>query len=414
VSGTSYISVLIAESDDRLLARLERWLAAQPTTEIVGSASDGDAAVGLARRTRPDVVLMDMSITGKPGVDATEMITTLLPATDVIIISQDGSADCLRRAMIAGARQFVVSDSSRAELLRAIRDVHQSATARRESQRRSADVLPHAVPRELAEDAAREGRIFAVFSPKGGVGKTTLAVNLAIALRCDQGLDVALVDGSLPFGDVSTYLGMVPSRSLSNLAVEPQQIDHALLDYALSTHPRSGVRVLFAPPRPEMAEKVTSGQLRRALALLKETFHYTIVDTWPSLDERVLAVLEMADKIVLCVTPDVIAIRHTKVFLEVNELARIAPQKFVPILIRSTGAREDHQRDVEAALGRPVAAQISHDAKLASRCLQEGTPLVLNCPGSGIAEELRKLAASLAGGPDVQPLEGQAKQRRAG
>src|SRR5262249_37181591 len=99
--------------------------------EVVGAVSDGDGAVSLARKHKPDVVLMDMHMPGRGGIEATELITTLLPSTGVIMISQDGAPDSLRKAMIAGARQFVLKSTTRQELVRTIREVHQTTVARR-------------------------------------------------------------------------------------------------------------------------------------------------------------------------------------------------------------------------------------------------------------------------------------------
>jgi pilus assembly protein CpaE len=394
VNGPARITVVIAEGDQEFLGQLERWLSTEPTIEVVGSVADGDAAVSLSRRTKPDVVLMDMNMPGRTGIDATEMITTLLPSTGVIMMSEDGAPDSLRKAMIAGARQFVLRDTTKQELTRTIREVHQSTVARR--------VLGGPPAAESSRGAVssdpgkqRNGEIVAVFSPKGGVGTTTIAVNVAMALRKEHGLQVTLVDGSLPFGDVAVFLDMAPNRSIMDLVVNPEQIDDEYVRGALSTHQSSGMKVLLAPPRPEMAEMVTADQIRKTLSLLKESYDFTVVDTWSCLDERVLTVLEVADKILLCFTLDLPAIKSAKVFLEVSELLRFPPEKIIPVLLKSTGTQGIEVRDVEGTLGRPVGAQISNDGRLTSRCINEGTPVVLGQPGTIVAGELRKLASDL-------------------
>lgn len=417
MNGPSKIAVIIAESDEQFLDQLMRWLSAEPTIDIVEVVSDGDAAVNLARKYRPDVVLMDMHLPGRGGIEATELITTLLPNTGVIMMSQDGEQDSLRKAMIAGARQLVLKSTTRQELLRTLREVHQTAIARRvltgpmNGEHNNHASASYAV---APESPRREGQIVALFSPKGGVGATTVAVNTALALRKEHGLKVTLVDGSLPFGDIGVFLDLPPNRSIIDLVVNPEQIDREFVEGALSTHNRSGTKVLLAPPRPEMAEMVTADQMRRTLTVLRENYDFTVVDTWSCLDERVLTILEMADKILLCFTLDLPAIKSTKVFLEVSELLRFPPEKIIPVLIKSTGTQGLEIRDVEGTIGRPVGAQISGDARLTSRCINEGDPLVLGHTQSSVAQDFRKLAADLSGATAMPAMEAAAKQRKAG
>lgn len=415
MNGPSKITVIIAASDPAFLEQLVAWLSSEATMEVVDSTSDGNQAVGLVRKHRPDVVLMDMHLPGRSGIEATELITTLLPSTGVIMITDDGAADSLRQAMIAGARQFVLKSTTRQEIVRTIREVHQSTVARRVltgpiHTQQQASQSSHGTPPE----PMREGQIIAVFSPKGGVGATTVAVNAAMSLRKEHGRRVTLVDGSLPFGDIAVFLDLAPNRSVMDLVVNPEQIDRDYVEGALSTHQRSGTKVLLAPPRPEMAEMVTADQLRRTLAVLRETYDFTIVDTWSCLDERVLTVLEVADKILLCFTLDLPAIKSTKVFLEVSELLRFPPEKIIPVLIRSTGTKGIDIRDVEGTLGRQVGAQISSAPDLTARCINEGDPIVLGHPNTLIALDLRKLASELASGSLASVIEAPAKQKKTG
>ncbi|HVA92167.1 MAG TPA: response regulator [Chloroflexota bacterium] len=417
MSNGNKISILIAESDPAFLEQLLGWLSVEPTLEVVGSVNDSDEAVSLSRRHKPHVILMDMDMPGRGGIDATEMITTLLPSTGVIMISQDGAPDSLRKAMIAGARQFVLKSTTKQELVRTIREVHQSTVARRVLGGPDVVVATPPPPGSMAGGGAllpgREGKVIAVFSPKGGVGVTTVAVNVAVALRKDHNLRVTLVDGSLPFGDVAVFMDLAPNHSVMDLAVSPEQIDDEYINSALSTHPKSGTKVLLAPPRPEMAEMVTADQLRRTLSLMRATNDFTIVDTWSCLDERVLTMLEVADTILLCFTLDLTAIKSAKVFMEVSELLRFPPEKIIPVLIRSTGTVGIEVRDVEATLGRTVSAQISGDPKLTSRCINEGDPVVLGYPGTPLAADFRKLASDLLVG-EVTPVVESAKPKKSG
>lgn len=415
MNGPTKIAIIIAESDEQFLDQVTRWLSAEPTIDIIEVVSDGDAVVNLARKYRPDLVLMDMHLPGRGGIEATELITTLLPSTSVIMMSEDGEQDSLRKAMIAGARQLVLKSTTRQDLLRALREVHQTSIARRVlTGPMNAEHHAASAVAAMPEGPRREGQIIALFSPKGGVGATTVAVNTALALRKDQSMKVTLVDASLPFGDVGVFLDLPPNRSIIDLVVNPEQIDKEFVEGALSPHNRTGLKVLLAPPRPEMAEMVTADQVRRTLTVLRESYDFTVVDTWSCLDERVLTILEMADKILLCFTLDLPAIKSTKVFLEVSELLRFPAEKIIPVLIKSTGTQGLEIRDVEGTIGRPVGAQISGDPRLTSRCINEGDPVVLGHPQSGVAQDVRKLAADLAGVTTDTALDAATRQKKPG
>jgi pilus assembly protein CpaE len=300
--------------------------------------------------------------------------------------------------------------------VRIIREVHQSSIARRVLGGPSASEHQNAARSNGSVESGgrREGEIIAVFSPKGGVGTTTVAVNLAAALRKEHNLQVALVDGSLPFGDIAVFMDMAPNRSIMDLVVSPDQIDDDWVQGALTTHQASGIKVLLAPPRPEMAEMVTADQLRRTLGLLRQSFEFTIVDTWSCLDERVLTVLEVADKILLCFTLDLPAIKSAKIFMEVSELLRFPPDKLIPVLVKSTGTQGIEVRDVETTLGRAIRAQISNDSRLTSRCINEGSPLMLAHPGTIVAADFRKLAASLVTDTDVPAVDSASRGKKSG
>lgn len=412
MNGSEKISVIVAEGNNQFLDQLVNWLSAEPFIDLVGTVSDGEGAVNLARRHRPDIVFMDMHLPDGSGIEATEVITTLLPGTGVIMTSDDAAPDSLRRAMIAGAREFVLKNATRLEVIRSVREVHQSGVARRVLSGPSVEVPMRDATGPLQPQVKREGQIITLFSPKGGVGETTVAVNLAMALRREHGLQVCLVDGSLPFGDVGVFLDLAPHRSIMDLVVSPEQIDGEFVRGALASHARSGTKVLLAPPRPEMAEMVTADQLRATLAYMRDTFDFTVVDTWHCLDERVLTMLEMADKILLCFSLDLTAIKSAKVFLEISDLLRFPPEKIVPILIKSTGTQGIEIRDVEVTLGKQIGAQISHDPRTTSRAINEGNPLFLSSPNSPIAQDFRKLATDLIADPAQEPVDTPQKPKR--
>jgi len=309
-AGGPGVRILVAHDDptarDDLVAQLE----ASGRVEVVGTARSGDAAVALARKHAPDIVLVAEHLPAQGGPAVVEAVGALLPACGAILLLEELTADSMQRAMAVGARQIVPMPPPPGELLQAIGQVHAALAERRSA---GSGVAPPPV-------VGCGGQIVAVFSLKGGVGCTTVAANLAVAIRQEMGLRVALVDASLPLGDIGTLLDLPSTRSLTDLVgVRAQGDEAAAVEDALTTHGRSGVRVVQAPHRAELAETVTGDLLQRALGTLRAHHEYVVVDTYAALDERVLPVLELADTILLVLTPDVAAIKSAAVFLPAGQ-----------------------------------------------------------------------------------------------
>lgn len=394
MSASRGISVLIAQSDDLAREELVSILSAAEDMEVVGAIRNGDAALALARKLEPDIVLVDCDLVGKDGIETTEAISTMLPACGVILLSTDMSAEVLRRAMVAGARQFLQIPPNAEELLRAIYQVHDTTAARRSINGRN----------EPASVTQREGQIVTIFSPKGGVGCTMLASNLAVAIKQEAGMRVALVDGSLPFGDIGVFLDIAPTHSIMDLQVPSEQLDAGFVETALITHERSGIKVLLAPQRPEMADMVTGELLRRTITLLRERNEYVIVDTWSALDERVLTALEVANKILLVVSLELSSIKSAKVFLEVADLLRFPPENIKVVVTRATASTGVAVADVEATLGRAIDVRIPSDDRVA-RSINEGDPLMLSARNTAVVQTITELARSIVAEnyPELRP-----------
>jgi len=386
VSVRERIGVLVAHGDDVVREEVTAILAnAAADMEVVGVARTGDAALALARKLEPAIVLVDYDLPGRDGIETTEALATTLPGAGVIVLAADMSAEALRRAMVAGARQFVAAPPRPEELLRAIYQVYDTTAARRAARGGTG---------ELGAGAAREraGQTVAVFSPKGGAGTTTVAASLAVAIRQEAGLRVTLVDGALPFGDVGVFLDLPLTHSIMDLQAPLEALDADFVETGLLTHERSGVRVLLAPARPEMADMVTGELLRRVLGALRERAEYVVVDTWSALDERVLTVLEAADKIVLVVTLDLSAIKSARVFLEVADLLQFPREKILVVATRANAPAGLTSVDVEAVLGRSLDIRIPDDSATVLRAINEGDPVALSGRGTPVAAAITDLA----------------------
>src|SRR3954467_448426 len=249
---------------------------------VAGTAGGGQEAVNLAKKVRPNVILMDINMPDMDGITATEIISNTVPESPIIMMSVQGEQDYLRRSMLAGAREFLVKPFSADELINSIRHVHELEKVRRA---RYAPVqqaaAPGAAPVAVGAQPTR-GKVISFFSPKGGVGGTTSATNLAVALHQLSQKPVVLVDGSLPFGDIAVILNMSPkAKTIADLIGSFENTDSDVLESVLVSH-STGIKVLLAPPTPESADLITGANMKHILELLRERYAYIVVDTWPS------------------------------------------------------------------------------------------------------------------------------------
>jgi|DewCreStandDraft_1066081.scaffolds.fasta_scaffold00214_49 pilus assembly protein CpaE len=277
-----------------------------------------------------------------------------------------------------------------------------------------------AYPTQL-QAQTRQGRIFAVFGPRGGVGCTTIAANLALALRERERAKarVALVDANLMFGDLALVLNTPPTRTIVDLVAELDELsaaDAGRVQAALVRHERTGLAVLLAPPHPAQAELVTPEALQVILRLLQEAFDFVVVDTSPSFHEQMLRILDLAERIVLVGTPELPVIYHLRMVLQVAAQLQYPPEKLVLVLNRATADPRLGMEVVEAEriLGRRFTATLANDWLLARRAIDTATPLLLTHPVSQLGQDIFALAECLAQSVAVpEPVSTEAPKQRA-
>ncbi len=385
------IRVMIVDDIVDTRDQIEKLLFFEKDIEVVAKASNGREAVALAKQHKPDVILMDINMPDMDGIAATEAIMTQDPGIQVIIMSVQGETDYLRRAMLAGAREFLTKPISADDLYKSIRHVHRLAATRPTM---SVQQTTGGESGSTA-DSGTKGQIIAVFSPKGGVGTTSIACNLAVALRQLTNKRVGLVDGNLIFGDVNVILNLVSSKTIVDLSNRVEDLDRDLLNDVLSTH-TSQVKVLLAPPNPQTGELVTSDHLRAILEFMRHEFDYIVVDTQSSFQDRALAVLDMADRIIVLMTLEMTCIKNIKLFLEVAELLEYPSEKIMLVLNKSDNRMGFSVKDVQSNIQHEVALQIANASHEMSYSINQGVPLVIAKRTHQVSKDIFTLAGRLA------------------
>ncbi len=350
------ITVLIVDDVIQTRANIRRLLQFETDIEVVGEAQDGKEAIELAHKLKPNCILMDINMPIMNGIKATEQIYQELPQCMIIIISVQGEQEYLRKAMAAGARDYLIKPFSGTELANTIRQIWEVERGR--------------LLRGHGENQIRkEGQVITIFGAKGGVGKTTIATNLAVGLgQAKQ--NVVLMDLDLQFGDIPLILNMQGKRSVAHWYREGCL---AITDYLL-THD-SGIKVLAAPENPEEGELIQGKQINAAIIQLKPEMDYVIIDVPQIFQETTLQSLELSDWIILVATPDLVNLKNLHRCLEV--LSKLNLTNRVRIVINQAGKISGLPfRQFEDNLGQRIWYELPYDPHLTAKAVIEGVPII--------------------------------------
>ena len=377
------ISILLVDDSPDSRVTLKRLLTAAGFA-VAGEAGTGTEGVGLVRETRPDLVVVSLEEPVARPLKSIEALTIAAPTTPVVVVSSLADKEYLRRAMVAGARDFVGYPLTQEELAKTITTIVEVDGKRK------------ALSMDVLENGQR-GELITVFSGKGGVGKSTLATNLAVAMAIEakQKQRVAIVDFDLLLGDVAIMLDVTPERTVSDLVPMVDKLDPDLLRSFLHVH-SSGVKVLCAPTRVEDGEALNPERVRRILDVMIRTFDYVVVDLPRAFDDRVVTALDMANLVLLVTNYDVPCLKSTKVVLDTLRSWRYSEDKLKLIINHANRTNGLGPGEAEGALDYPIFWKVPSDFTVAGTSNQ-GKPFVQGQPMTKIAQNVSSLGATLMG-----------------
>ncbi|HYG58654.1 MAG TPA: response regulator [Symbiobacteriaceae bacterium] len=363
--------------------------------EVVGEAENGRQAVEAVAKLKPDVVLMDINMPEMDGIEATARIMEQTPV-GVVIISVQGEQDYLRRAMKAGARDYLVKPFTCDELVGALRAAAATGPG------------PLVGSAATAAPAKKGGKVVTVFSTKGGVGKTMIVANLAAALSNGGKHTVAAVDLDLEFGVLATMMGVRPQGTIVDLCRLHTPITADLAGKILARQQTTGVGVLAAPPLPHLASEVDGdGRADRSRSYvteiiegLKGTHDYVVIDTSVSFREANLIAFDKADLILMVTLPEITALESSAKGLDVLlDRLEYPREKVQVVLNRSDSLLGLSHEDIATSLGVPLTFLIPTDNTATIQAANTGVPMVVKrSKSSPITDALVRMSNQIASG----------------
>jgi pilus assembly protein CpaE len=384
------IRILIVDDNPDTRGHVSRLLYFENDLSVIGQAINGREGVEMAVEFKPHIVLMDINMPDMDGITATRELSSKAPFSQVIIMSVQAEQHYMKQAMAAGARDFQPKPFTSDELINCVRRVYNIGLPMYRQfeavQQTAAEAAAQSPPEAGSEGG--DAPVIVIFGPKGGVGTSTVAANLAIALQRLHG-DVVLMDADLQFGDVLVHLNIRPTRTMSDL-IHNRELDIELLPDVLLSH-NSGLKLLLAPPQPELADALTPEMLSELVTGLKRDFKAVLVDTQSKLGDKMMAIVEKADYIILVTVPELPAIKSAKQFLDLATLLEFGPNRVGVLINRANQPGGVAPGKIERILKLEYSYRIPYDPRI-TLAINRGVAVTQQEPNAPSAQAIAQIA----------------------
>jgi pilus assembly protein CpaE len=386
MSHNQPIHVLLVSGHDQMAEWLVSALRAETDIVLAGWMTSVERGAEMIGQRRIDVMLLDTSVPDVKQVERLQALAATPMGPALIVIAEPSEMAFVQQAIFAGVRGFLLRPFTQVQLIDSLHQTFSFVV-----QQRQAGALAGAAP------PAESAETLVLFSPKGGVGRTSLAASLAMALHQETRRQVTLVDGDMQFGDVDIAVNAIARTSIADLFNYIDELDTLLVESALISH-ASGIRLLLAPPYFDPALAVDEQQLSRVIKTLALSQNgYVVVDAPSRLSEVTLSLFDVAQRVLLLTAASLASLRATKRFIELGDKLGFPPEKIVLVL---SGYRKEADvpiEDIERHLNRPVAAVVPSDPLAMALALSQGQPIFLRDRNHAVSKAILKLARHLVG-----------------
>ncbi|MHB9095502.1 MAG: AAA family ATPase [Eubacteriales bacterium] len=347
---------------------------------VVGQTNNLDIGFTLAERHQPVVILLNVDTLGDDGFSTAEVFALEFPASSLILMTSSNSRKILRYALQMGAKEVINLPIQNDHFFKTINRVIQQEHKRRDM------IVGQKKKRPQFKTAT-------FFSTKGGVGKTTLALNTAIAIRELTKKRVVLIDLNLHSGNAALFAGVPWRRSIKELVDEINNIDEEMIENYCAVHP-SGLKILPAPIISEYASFIQAEHVEKILNLMSQVFNYVIIDSPTSFHDTVIPALEHSQDIILVSTLDLASIQCLKQCIIL--LKGLSMRSKISVVVNQMGYSGGLKvKDLENELGMNIKCVIPDCEKLAVDAVNLGNPILISANKSSAAQKIRELAVKL-------------------
>lgn len=367
--------LIVAESEERRY-ELKNSLTSDEIA-IVSNIKTGAGVLDKVSSLMPEVVVMFSEENSFECLQIAERIYVNIPSCIVVLLLENPTMKIVDEAMQAGIRKVFTWPSVSGQLLDNIKLLNSLEKMR--------------VSNSKHKKVNWESKVITVFGTKGGIGKTTTSVNLAVSLA-RGGKKVALIDLDLQFGDVGVFLDIEPKDSIAELVQEKSSFEIDTIKSFMTLH-SSGISVLTAPKSPEYADIITSEHIEKIINTIRPYFDYVIIDTPPSFNDATLTAIDNSNTILFIITLEISTLRNAKISSEVfNTLNQKDKLKIIVNRDNDSGISI---KDAQKVLGCEVFSRVTSDWKTAISSLNKGVPIVLDSPRSEVAKQFAELAKKI-------------------
>jgi len=389
MSGT--LRVAICDPNETSREAIKKSLIGMDQVWLEADSSRYEFFPEIVEQANPDVAIIDIDDDEGKALALVENIAKAHPKCGVVVVSSQADGQLILRAMRAGAREFLNSPVRIEELLGALDRVASASGG---------------------DNRSKSGQIITFAGASGGVGTTSIAVNVAVSMAQNPELSVALVDLDLALGDADVFLDMIPEYTLLDVTQNISRLDLALLRKSLTKH-ESGVYLLPRPVQIEDLTTISEENFRRVLGLLKASFSHVIVDLSKTYNRLDISALEASDTVVLLTQLDLPCLRNVVRLFSAFELYEGVSSKVKVVVNRSGLDKTQISADkAEETIDREIFARVPNNYFVISECRNNGVPLISQAPKAAITLAIQELAHKLAGSEPMQAVEGDDKSKK--
>jgi len=363
------IKVMLADSDENNRSRIRTLLEQDHSIDIAAEAVSGQEVFEKINNAEPEIVIIDIDKPVLNGMEISRQITIRYPDVFVIIISSSNDINNMKEAMLAGAKEYLLNPLLPEDINSTIRKVAELNRQRASLKDKNKDKAVQFINKTKQSTH----KVVCIYGTKGGVGKSIICTNLAVAAAHRYKDSITLIDLDLQFGDTSVMLDLNPRKTIAELIQEGENLNGEMLEGYL--YERHGVNILAAPNQPELSDIVTTDGVEKIIKLCRDKYAYTFIDTPSFIDENTLSGLELSDLILLIISLDLPTIKNVKKGLDVLRSLNLL-SRTVLVLNRSSGIAGIEAADVEKLLEMKIIASIPSDGKLVVSSINKGIPFV--------------------------------------